>query len=200
MEVGQTGEKVVGALKLAVLGYLVSLFIAAGQEWMKLRLEREQYESTLIVQAVNNADQARSRANLKFLIEAGLVSAHNEKILPLLLDSSMLIKLPADRLPTLPPTPAHYTSPSGARLRVIAGTVVDELTKRPLAGVRVSVDNKQERQEVVTGRDGQFRLNYLKGSYYFMLERPGYKIQNTIHASGLTYPDDMVIELEQEGN
>lgn len=198
MEAGEAGEKVAGAIKLAVVGYLVSIFIAAGQEWMKMRLEREQYESTLIVQAVNNADQARSRANLKFLIEAGLVSAHNEKILPLLLDSTMRIKLPADRLPMLPPTPAHYTTSTGARLRVIAGTVVDELTKRPLQGVRVSVDNKHERQEIVTGKDGQFRLNYLNGSYYFMLERPGYQIQNTIRTGRMTYPDDMVIELKRD--
>ncbi len=127
---------------------------------------------------------------------AGLVSAHNKKILPLLLDSSMRIKLLADRLPTLPTPPAHYASPSGVRLRVIAGTVVDELTKRPLAGVRVSVDDKQERQEVVTGRDGQFRLNCLKGPYYFMLERPGYEIQKTIRNGWMTYPDDMVIELK----
>jgi len=92
------------------------------------------------------------------MLEAGLVSAHNEKILPLLLDSSMRIRLPADRLPTLPSTPACYISPSGVRLRVIAGTVVDELTKRPLAAIRVSVDNKQERQEVVTVRNGQLSV------------------------------------------
>lgn len=130
------------------------------------------------------------------MVEAGLVSAYNKKILPLLLDSSMRIRPPADRLPMLPPTSAYYTSPSGVRLRVIAGTVVNELTKRPLAGVRVSVDNKQERQEVVTGRDGQFRLNYLKGPYYFMLEHPGYEIQNTIRNGRMTYPDDMVIKLK----
>jgi hypothetical protein len=73
---------------LSVLGSLIAHFIQTNNE---LELERQKFESDLIVTAVKANDIKTSKDNLKFLIEVGLIHQNSLKLNKVLADSTVPI-------------------------------------------------------------------------------------------------------------
>lgn len=81
-----------------IIPALIAAAVAIGVSWysgvQNRKLEKEQFESNLILKAVETGNIDSSKRNLKFLIEAGLISKNNEKIERVLIDSVLEIKFP----------------------------------------------------------------------------------------------------------
>lgn len=86
---------------------------------------------------------------------------------------------------------------------VVHGVVVDATTKKPVAGVIVSVSNqnKKVKKEVATDASGYFKLDELPaGQNHIYFDKKGYKI---LKKSSVTVKDKAVlklnVDLEEEG-
>ena len=75
---------------IAIIACLISLLGIFITSIVSIKLEKEQFESNLIVKAVENDDIEVSKRNLRFLIESGIVSRENKKIKKLLSNDTIL--------------------------------------------------------------------------------------------------------------
>ncbi len=83
-------------LLVALISLLGSLIANFNQKSNQLELERQKFESDLIITAVKTNDIKSSRDNLKFLIEAGLIKSNSIQLSRILSDTSMpLLNFPS---------------------------------------------------------------------------------------------------------
>lgn len=81
-------------LKAAIITAGVAIFISWYSGFQNRELEKSQFESNLILKAVETGDIDSSKRNLKFLVESGFISRDNKKLKKVLSDSILEIKFP----------------------------------------------------------------------------------------------------------
>jgi hypothetical protein len=189
------------SLATAILSVMGVLSVALINANAQRALEREQFESNLILKAISTGDKKQSYDNLRFLVEAHLIREQSDKVSALLQDTSFHFRLPADNLPVPPPSAAHIIDTTPA----FSGTMVDEVTSRPLKGVTVVVrgtdriPNRRYIETMVTGANGEFKLHYPPSAYVFQYSRPGYVGRATTYIAGMRFQGHLSIKMERAG-
>lgn len=162
----------------AILSVIGVLRVASTNATAQRELEREQFESNLILKAISTGDKKQSYENIRFLVEAHLIRRESDKVSQLLQDTSFHFHLSVERPVSAPaPTPQILSLREDSAL-AFSGVVVDEDTGRPLKGVTVSVKTRRSRmrdiETLITGADGKFTLHYPSRSFYIDYSLPGY--------------------------
>ena len=173
-------------------------------------LEREQFQSNLIQQSIDFKDYKQSRANLKFLIDVGLIAENNKKINSFIRDTSVHLQRPVDRLPIAEPAVSKPYKIGQFSESYLNGTVVDALTKRPIVGAIVIIETYQPRyygrpeppapeaEKMVTRRDGKYQVHKPWGDYFLYIQRPGYESLKLSTLGFSDLPDEQTVELERK--
>jgi hypothetical protein len=102
------------------------------------------FESDLITKVVSSNDLAQNKSNLKFLLDAGLITDNQHKIEKLVNDTAFDVKIPQNALKTSPP------------FSFVSGLVRDE-AGTPLNGVSIVV-LKDSSVNVKTNKNGEFHF------------------------------------------
>lgn len=91
---------IVGAF-IAALALILVTYIQNNKE---LKLERNQFESKLILESIVSNDANLSKENIRFLIESGLISHENEKVIGMLNDTTFKYEIPEKAIVTIEPS------------------------------------------------------------------------------------------------
>jgi hypothetical protein len=206
-----------GALKVAVINASAQREVALFNAKAQRSLEREQFESNLILKAISAGDIKQSRENMRFLVEAQFIRRESDKVSHLLRDTSFHFHLPAERTVAQPSNSVQSAIPPAAQLgtsnaRSIAldlalngpsfsGIIVDEATSKPINGATISITTRRSRMRDIemktTGPDGRFTLHYPPRSYALKLTCPGYAEQNTWHLVGGKFIEPLTLEMKR---
>jgi hypothetical protein len=185
------GLSVIGALSVALIN-----------AYAQRTLEREQFESNLILKAIGSGDKKLSYDNLRFLVEGGLIRTESDKVSRLLQDTSFHFHLPVDKPVVKSAEPSSFLALQHTyRIPTFSGIVLDEATGQPLKGVAVFVrTNRLERrvaESQITGADGQFILHYPARHFSLNYNRLGYNDQSTQHDVGVYFKAPLIIRLKK---
>ncbi|MCZ2247169.1 MAG: carboxypeptidase-like regulatory domain-containing protein [Bacteroidia bacterium] len=173
----------IGAFITGSISFIVTFY----QENSKIELERKQYESTLIIEAIVKNNPVQSRKNIQFLIESRLISPDNEKIISLLTDTAFkIILVPIDTIEIKPHNPQVLNfSTLIADLR--SAQIVDENDK-PIKNAEVLVNPcyNEFRKEFTncfsstfTDSNGLFEIILPnKNEYRFVIQKKGFEMIN----------------------
>ncbi len=76
---------------VAIIGFIGSFLGSTIQGFFSLRQKQQEFESALITKAVEAGDSSISKRNLKFLLDAGLITDRNGKIGTIIKDSTYVL-------------------------------------------------------------------------------------------------------------
>lgn len=169
-----------GAL-LALAGNIIN---SCYQGYQNRRLEKIQFESTLILNSIDKNDIESSKKNIKFLLESKLISLKNEKILSMLTDSTFVIKLPEIDTITLKPLNKFKVGSTFIK-SVYSGQVLDRSDK-PIENVEITTKRyppykfqKEFYAKTYSDKNGLFEIPIPDGMRYFIsFEKEGYSSWN----------------------
>lgn len=191
-----------------LIGGLFTLGVAVYQEYRKTEMERVQFESSLILNSIDKGDIEASKRNIKFLIESGLISNKNEKIIPLLTDTTFSIKLPQVDTVTIEPLNSYETGESYLLEKTVnlrTGQVLDKEGK-PVQGVKIFIDpcydNKSDKflncnAMTLTDKNGLFKVPLPDDKQYTLLiQKEGFKEILSKHLNSKHIKYAQTIELE----
>jgi hypothetical protein len=169
-------------------------------------LEREQFESNLILKAIGSGDKKLSYDNLRFLIEGGLIRPESDKVSKLLQNPSFHFRLPAGK-PVVEPSETSWSllpPPRSYPIPTFSGIVLDEATAQPLKGVIVFVKTDRLERRVaesqITSADGQFILHYPPRSFSLTYRCLGYSDQSIRLGAGMHFKAPLIIRLRKLSN
>ena len=169
---------------------IVNLVVSYFQDQKKIEMERIQFESTLIINAIDKGNIESSKKNIKFLIESGLISNKNQKILSLLTDSTFLVKLP--QKDTIFIEPQNSAELGSSFLKSIYSAQLLDENDKPICGAEIITkairpDNKVERgryfAKTISDKYGLFKIP-IPGSerYSLSIQKDGYVGMNSIYS------------------
>lgn len=96
------------ANNIAICAIIIGAAISIGVQYyngvQNRELERTQFESTLIINAIEKDDLNSTKENLIFLLESGIVSKENEKIQKILNDTILQIVFPTQPIKIIQPS------------------------------------------------------------------------------------------------
>jgi hypothetical protein len=146
-------------LLLALVGLIGTGVGAVLQGFWNTRLEREKFEFSLIQKALDTADKNEASRNLKFLVQAGLISEFDGKKIDALADAP-------NRLPSFLGTarsvlPVHTAKRALADLGLYRGPVDDLMTKEFVLAI---IDFQKSRNLVPDGFLGAVTLEALRAA------------------------------------
>jgi hypothetical protein len=150
-------------------------------------MERVQFESSLILNSIDKSDIEASKQNIKFLIESGLISSKNEKIINLLTDTTFSIKLPPVDTVTIEPMNSYEVEEGFLIKKILklrTGQIIDKEGK-PIQDVEIFVNpcyNEQAEKffncyaKTLTDKNGLFKIPLPDDKEYtFLIQKEGYK-------------------------
>lgn len=180
---------------------IINLFVSYYQDKKKGEMEKIQFESTLIINAINKGDIESSKKNIKFLIESGLISKTNQKIIPLLTDSTFSIVFPVKD--TIKLEPQNKFEIGNTFLKsVYSAQVVDE-NNNPLKDVEI-ISNTYPRvkgsyyAKTLTDTNGLFKIPLPESEKYTLsIQKDGYLGRNNIHNSNMIHPKKIKISKKE---
>lgn len=186
-------------IKWGLVVFVVNFLISYYQEHKKIKLERIQFESTLIINAIDKSDIESSKKNIKFLIESGLISSKNEKILLILTDTTFLIKLPTTDTITIEPTIPIFMGSSNLK-SIYSGQVVDR-QGNPLEGVEIisnTIPGCEDSffSKTISDKNGLFKVIIpVNNPYTILIRKEGYRDANGIYRnSDLLLPKRVILQ------
>jgi hypothetical protein len=183
-----------------------TLVVASQNATAQRELEREQFESNLILKAISTGDKKQSYENIRFLVEAHLIRKESDKVSPLLQDTSFHFHLSEDKpvIQSTSPTQAAFTTPIADYEPTFSGVIVDEATGKPLKGVRIAVNTRRSRmrdiETQITGEDGKFKLHYPLRSYYLDYTLTGYVGLRTLYSAGGRFSGPIKLKMKRVGS
>jgi hypothetical protein len=179
----------IGGIITLIINLLVSFF----QEKKKIELEQIQFESTLIINAIDKNDSELSKKNIKFLIESGIISENNRKILPLITDTTFSIKL--TKVDTIQIEPQNPSEIGNSFLQhVYSAQILDE-NNIPLEGVEIVSNTYPSARgsfyaKTKSDKNGLFKIPLPEGDDYTLsIQKEGYIGRNGIHDSDMNPPE-----------
>jgi hypothetical protein len=185
---------VVATLIVAVLSVGSALFVAVYNARAQRALEREQFESNLILKAISTGDKKQSYDNLRFLVEAHLIRERSDKVSRLIQDTTFHFSIPSDTFRVPPAVPAGTID-----IRpTFSGRVLDEETGRPLKGATVYTITKESKEQQVTGADGKFTLHYPFKPFSLIATRPGHYYWASRYLASARFTGPIVLLLERD--
>lgn len=122
---------------VAIIGFIGSFLGNTIQGFFSLRQKEQEFESALITNAVEAGDSSLSRRNLKFLLDAGLITDRKGKIATIIKDSTYV-------LPELNSTKQFFindyvfTTPNGSKYHLPNCRIITNVTER------VTIDKAKE--------------------------------------------------------
>lgn len=197
----------VGGLIVLITHLTVNFF----QGRQRLTLEKEQFESTLIVNAIEKGDIEASRQNIEFLINSGLISQSNNKIVALLGDTTFKAKFPEKVLIELTPTNTLELAVGlnkidysyASRLNYISkirGRVVDD-AGAPIFNAAIYINPCKSRPnnsiencfaKTHADENGLFWIiTPNKGTYELLITAPRYSVISKRYSSNQILPNDL---------
>ena len=191
---------------VALLSVGGTLVVASKNATAQRELEREQFESNLILKAISTGDKKQSYENIRFLVEAHLIRKESDKVSPLLQDTSFHFHLSEDKpvVQSASSSQSALTAPIVAYEPAFSGVIVDEATGKPLKGVTISVKTRRSRmrdiETYITGEDGKFKLHYPPRSYYLDYTLVGYTGQRTWHMAGGRFKEPLTLKMKRAGS
>lgn len=99
-----------------------------------LKIEKKQFESNLILKSLVPGDSAQSIKNIRFLIQAGFVSADNDKLISLIKDTVYNIEFPKNDTLSIRPENGYQVNAG----TLFSAQIVDQQNK-PLRDAKVSI-------------------------------------------------------------
>jgi hypothetical protein len=206
-----------GALKVALINATAQRDVALFNAKAQRTLEREQFESNLILKAISAGDKKQSYENMRFLVEAQFIRRQSDKVSHLLRDTSFHFHLPVEKTVVQPPKSEPSITPRTAQLGVssaqlialdlelhgpsFSGIIIDEATSKPINGATISITTRRSRMRAIetktTGSDGRFTLHYPPRSYALRCTCPGYTEQNTWHLAGMRVFEPLTIRMQR---
>lgn len=170
-----------------IITLIINLLVSYCQDQKKVEMEKIQFESTLIINAIDKNNIELSKKNIKFLIASGLISNKNQKILTLLTDSTFSIKLPdKDTIFIEPQNPSEIGS---SFLKSLYSAQILDENDKPLEGVEVTIktytrDNKTVKgsyyAKTISDKNGLFKIPIPEGGIYSLsIQKVGYIGINT---------------------
>jgi hypothetical protein len=175
------------SLLAAVLALVGTLRVASNNAAAQRELEREQFESNLILKAISTGDKKQSFDNLRFLVESHLIRQESDKVSQLLQDSSFHFHIARDSSEKSSHLAGLYSSvvyPDPT----ISGVVVDDSTSQLIQGVTVSTKTRRSRMRNIksqlTSSDGRFNIPYPPRTYFLNFTHPGYIEQRVMQSPG----------------
>lgn len=173
----------IGSLLSGTIGFIVTFY----QENKKIELERKQFESTLILGAIEKNNPEQSKKNIKFLIESKLISPKNEKIISLLTDSVYEIVLPKIDTIELKPQNPKILNFSKLVTELRAAQLVDE-NELPVVNAEVFVNPCYDKNlkkfrncfsYTLTDSNGLFEITLpIEERYHFVIQKKGFETIN----------------------
>lgn len=197
---------ILATLFAALLSVGGTLVVASRNATAQRDLEREQFESNLILKAISTGDKKQSFENIRFLVEAHLIRKESDKVSPLLQDTSFHFHLAEDKpvVQSVAPTQSAFTAPIANYEPAFSGIIVDEATGKPLKGVTIAVKTRRSRmrdiETQITTDDGKFRLHYPPRSYYLDYTLAGYTGQRTWHMAGGRFVGPLTLKMKRVGS
>lgn len=179
-----------------IITLVINLFVSFYQDYKKVEMEEIQFESSLIINAIDKTNIELSKKNIKFLIESGLISKKNTKILPLLTDSTFSIKLPEKD--TIFIKPQNSSEIGSSFLKSIYSAQILDENDNPLEKVEVitnkyTQDNKRIKEsyyaKTISDKNGLFKIPIPEGGRYSLsIQKDGYIGRNTLY-----YNDNIIL-------
>lgn len=162
-------------------GLIVTLATGFIMEWKanenRIKLEKEQFESTLITNSIDYRNLTSSRENVKFLIESELISRENEKLLSFFTDTTFLYSL--ELKDTIIYYPKHGFELGQQFLDwMCSGRIVDE-NGNSIQNVTIEIAIEPRRNEVYSrafsDKNGMFSLPVpFEHEYIISFKKDGY--------------------------
>lgn len=184
-----------------IITLIFNLFLSYCQDRNKIEMEKIQFESTLIINAIDKGDIESSKKNIKFLIESGLISKTNKKILPLLTDSTFSIVFPVKDTIKLEPQ-NKFEIGNNFLKSIYSAQVVDE-NDRPLKDVEI-ISNTYPKvkgsyyAKTLTDTNGLFKIPLPESEEYTLsIQKDGYIGRNNIHSSNKIHPKKIRIHKKE---
>ena len=169
-----------------IITLLINLLVSYFQDQKKVEMEKIQFESTLIINAIDKGDIESSKKNIKFLIESGLISKTNQKILPLLTDSTFSIVFP--KIDTVKIEPLNEFEIGNAFLKSIYSAQIVDENDNPLEGVEIISKAYPKSTKgsfyakTMSDKNGLFKIPIPESEQYTLsVQKEGYRGSNTIH-------------------
>lgn len=91
-------SEILAAFTGAIIAGIISIGVSIYTSYENRLLEKDQFESNLILKAIDTKSIDSSKRNLRFLIEGGFISKDNEKIKKVIIDSILEIKFPKETI------------------------------------------------------------------------------------------------------
>jgi hypothetical protein len=190
---------------VALLSVGGALLVALINAHAQRTLEREQFESNLILKAIGSGDKKLSYDNLRFLVQGGLIRKESEKVSRLLQDTSFHFSFPSDKQVIQSPESSFtlpiIIRPNSYSVPTFSGIVLDEATAQPLKGVTVFTKTNRSRPRAaeaqITGADGQFILHYPPRPFSLNFSFLGYLNQSIHQETSLHFKGPLIIRLKK---
>jgi hypothetical protein len=200
-----SGSSITPALKVTLVVALISvsgvIFNSCYNARAQRELEREQFESNLILKAIGSGDKKLSYDNLRFLVEGGLIRGESDKVSRLLQDTTFHFHLPSDKPVAKSSEPSSSLFSHPYPTPAFSGIVLDEATAQPLkdAIVFVKTDRLERRvaESQITSADGQFILHYPPRSFSLTYRCLGYSDQSIRLGAGMHFKAPLIIRLKK---
>lgn len=157
---------------------IINLFVSYYQNIQKIKMEQNQFESTLIINAIDKWDIESSKKNIEFLINSGLISKNNQKIIPLLTDTTFRIVFP--KIDTIAIEPTNNFELSNSILNSICSSQIVDEEKKPLKDVEIIIkkyprDKSDYYAKTLTDINGLFKIPLPDSKKYIMsIQKEGY--------------------------
>lgn len=133
-------------LWVAALSVLGAVIVAALQGWANIRLEKEKFQSSLILKAIETGNIKDSATNLRFMVEAGLLQDSSGKL-------SALLNTPTS-IPVLPSSIGPQVHPVEPGQVDVMGTDKVEFSCTDLAHPEVMIRMGIDQEKLLEGRAG----------------------------------------------
>lgn len=191
----------------AVIGAASLVIVTLYQVNQQAKLEKKQFESELILESIVKNSPDETRRNIRFLLESGFVSEENEKILPLLDDTTFVYNLPKSETVAI-----HHQSGNSLNkeaifinLKLFSSRVLDE-DGNPIKGAIVYTNPLVQKSfenidsyfsSDTTDSQGIFSVALpFEDDFTFLLMNNGSKIIHRIYPNSewIKYPEEFIID------
>jgi len=184
-----------------IITLIINLFLSYCQDKNKIEMEKIQFESTLIINAIDKGDIESSKKNIKFLIESGLISKTNQKIIPLLTDSTFSIVFPVKD--TIKLEPQNKFEIGNTFLKSIYSAQVVDENNNPLKDVEIISNTYPNVKgsyyaKTLTDANGLFKIPLPESEKYTLsIQKDGYDGRNNIHYGNMIHPQKIRIHKKE---
>ena len=165
----------------------IPLFLMVIQNYLDARRDTKQFDSNLILQSIDRNDIESSRKNILFLIESGLISKENERIIGILSDTTFVLQ--PRKLDTVYSTPKNKYQ-LGEKAYIIRSQQVVDQFGIPVSGAEIYVDARFDESlqqwtnwfsKAITDDHGFYEIALPESSpYKFLITKQGYEIYHVI--------------------